>query len=131
MKKACGKPKQSESPIWPDLLQVRKFYIQGRKFKCKSGQAISFWKDSWLDDMPICESFPMLFEVCSNPDLSVKECADMGWVISFKINLASILHLVWNSLADKLNNHEMGQGMDDFVWIWEKSGRFSTKSMYN
>lgn len=116
----CIKPRQNDSPIWSDLLQVRKFYTQGRKFKCNNGHAISFWKDCWLDDVLICETYPFLYELCSNADLSVKECSDLGWVISFKRNLPTVLHSEWYSLADKLNSYVMGSGKDEPMWMWEK-----------
>ncbi|TVU50202.1 hypothetical protein EJB05_01564, partial [Eragrostis curvula] len=76
-----------DSPSWTDLLKVRHVYMCGRRFIVGNGNSIRFWHDRWMGDTTLCEEYPFLFALCTNPDLTVAECAQVGWVISFKVVL--------------------------------------------
>jgi hypothetical protein len=45
--------KQTDSPIWSDLLKIRPIHLKGGTFKVKNEKIVSFWLDPWLDDKPL------------------------------------------------------------------------------
>lgn len=98
------KHRQSDSPIWSDLLKIRHFYLKGRKYNVKNGKDISFWCHCWLDDNPICLQYPVLYDLCVHKEISVFEVASQGWVIQFKIIFPPFLRDLWYDLVAKLNN---------------------------
>lgn len=125
------KSKINDFPIWSNLLKVRHYYLQGRKCKLGDGKSIRFWQDSWLSDTPLCISFHELFELCKDPDITVAECANNGWVVEFKRHLSNYLHNQWYMLADQLNQQAVSQAPDTVSWKCGKSGKYTTKSLYN
>jgi hypothetical protein len=61
----CDIPlRMQDSPLWKDLMKVRDIYLRGRGFKLNNGRHISFWKDVWLGDNPLCSTYPILFDIC-------------------------------------------------------------------
>jgi hypothetical protein len=66
------KCRQSDSPMWGDLLKVRHVYLQGREFKINSGRLVSFWLDPWMNEKPLCTSYPVLYDLCMNQRSSVR-----------------------------------------------------------
>lgn len=59
------------------------------------------------------------------------KCAQDRWVIQFKYNLPTLLHSQWYELAAELNNVQLTNTPDQVKWLWEKSGKFSVKSVYD
>ncbi|KAG5619653.1 hypothetical protein H5410_004871 [Solanum commersonii] len=44
------------------------------------GRRTKFWTDAWNKQIPLKESFPDLFLLCSNPDANINECwKAQGW----------------------------------------------------
>jgi hypothetical protein len=58
--------RHDDSPIRRDLLQVKPIYLQGREIQIQSGGNVSFWYDKWLEDIPLCQYYPVLHELCWN-----------------------------------------------------------------
>lgn len=67
------KHKQSDSPIWADLLEVRNIYVQGRNFVVGNGKEILFWYDNWLYDQPLNVLFLDLFKMTQQPNITVAQ----------------------------------------------------------
>jgi hypothetical protein len=67
-----------DSPIWKDLMKVRQLYLRGRGVKINNGKAVSFWLDPWLDEMPLCQKYGVLFELAVNQKCCVKEVEENG-----------------------------------------------------
>jgi hypothetical protein len=80
-----------DSPIWKDLMKVRHIYLRGRCCKIMNGKKVSFWLDPWLDDKPLCLSYPILYELCLNQGSSVYEVKRTEWVIQFRTRLQGII----------------------------------------
>jgi hypothetical protein len=85
------KQKYSDSPVWSDLLKIRHLYLKGREYKVNNGKMMSFWRDLWTGDMPLCRKYPILFDLCENQDCSVYDVAREGLVIRFKVRLPPAL----------------------------------------
>jgi hypothetical protein len=81
----------SDSPIWSDLLKIRHIYLKGRVLKISNGQRVSFWLDPWLEDVPLCQAFPLLFEEALDQKCSVWEVKEQGWVINFRTRLQGVI----------------------------------------
>jgi hypothetical protein len=71
------KYRQSDSPMWNDLLKVRHIYLHGRGFKINTGRMISFWLDPWLNGKP---DYPILYDLCLNQRNSVRDAMENVWV---------------------------------------------------
>jgi hypothetical protein len=118
------------SPIWSDLLKIRHIYLMGRKFKIGNGKMVSFWLDNWLDGTPLCQVYPMLYELSLNQKCSVQEVKENGWVIRFKQNLHGVLRAQWYGLAERLNKVILSADDNKVCWKWTPSKNFSVKSVY-
>ena len=46
------KHKQSDSPVWSDLLKIKEIYLQGRKLKVNNGASTLVWRDTCLYNDP-------------------------------------------------------------------------------
>jgi hypothetical protein len=102
----------SDSPLWKDLLKIRQIYLKGREYKINNRKSVSFWLDRWLDDKPLCVTYPILYGLCSNKRISVYDVWNEGWVIHFQIIHQEIARSQWYELAAKLNNVSLNDGKD-------------------
>jgi hypothetical protein len=123
--------KLSDSPVWSDLLKIKHIYLKGRGYQLNNGKLMSFWKDTWLGDKPICVDYPILFDLCDDQNVSVRNVAQAGWVIRFKVRLPPMIRDQWYSLAQKLNDVSFNGDQDKVVWKWSASRKFTVKSVYN
>lgn len=65
--------RQSDSPIWSDMLKVKDIYLHGRCISVKNGQKTLFWQDSWRYGKPLCVMFPELYKLCEQKNLFVHQ----------------------------------------------------------
>lgn len=64
--------------LWPKL--EANMYIE-----VGDGRRTKFWADAWNKQIPLKESFPDLFLICSNPDANINECwTTQGWKLVFR-----------------------------------------------
>jgi hypothetical protein len=124
------KHKQSDSPVWTNLPEVRHIYLSGRDFVVNNGESISFWLDRWTGDKPLCLEFPVLYYLALNQGCTVREIAERGWVVPFSINLPTIIRQQWYMLAAYLSSIQLNNEKDKPIWKWTKSKKFSVKSVY-
>ena len=47
--------------------------------KVGDGSTTMFWKDPWLDDVPLAKSYARLFELSENKLVTVPEMFVLGW----------------------------------------------------
>jgi hypothetical protein len=74
----------SDSPIWHDLLKVKKFYLMDRQVQTKKGDKTRFWEDSWLMDDPLWNVVPDLYEICDEKGIMVLEMQRKSWQTDFR-----------------------------------------------
>jgi hypothetical protein len=67
------KVRNSDSPIWKDLMKIRAFYLKGRQITTKCGDKSIFWLDSWVNERPLCTIDPELYEICDDKFILVKD----------------------------------------------------------
>jgi hypothetical protein len=123
--------KMSDSLVWSDLLKIRHIYMAGRAYKLNNGKLISFWLDVWLDDKPICQQYPILYDLTMIKDNSVWDAAQANWVIQFMIRLPPMIKNIWYELANRLNQVVLNEEKDQVVWKWTTSKMFTVKYVYN
>jgi hypothetical protein len=121
----------NDSPIWSDLLKVRSIYLRGRGVKVNNGRNVSFWLEPWIDDKPLCLTYPVLFELATNQRSTVREVGDNSWVIHFKTRLQGLARDQWYNLAYRLNNVNLNEENDSIFWRWSPSKTFTVKSVYD
>jgi hypothetical protein len=126
--------KMSDSPVWSDLLKIRPIYLRGREYRLNNVKVISFWRETWLEDNPICSDYPILFDLCNDQNVAVSDVAQAVWAIRFRIRLPPMIRDQWYNLAQKLNAVSLnrgGGGQDKVLRKWSASRKFTIKSVYN
>jgi hypothetical protein len=121
----------SDSPIWCDLLKVRHIYLRGRGIQANNGQKVSFWLYNWMDEVPLCITYPVLYDEALNQKCSVSEVRAQGWMVHFKTILHGVIRAQWYDLAVRLNNFPINDSKDVAYWKWTTSRCFTIKSVYD
>jgi hypothetical protein len=73
---------------------VRHIYLKGREIKIKNGKIAGFWLDPWLESVPLCQSYYVLYELALNKkNLKnyVFEVKERGWVVPIRIRLQGVI----------------------------------------
>lgn len=122
--------KQSDSPMWYDLLKVKNIYLQGRSVAIKNGQLTRFWLDPWLYSKPLYLIVPILFELCEDKGISVAQVIG-GTPVSFRRWLFVDLRTCWDKILNDTMKFQLDNDSDVIFWSLEKSGKYSVKSLYN
>jgi hypothetical protein len=102
-------------------LKIRHIYLRGREIKIENGRMMSFWLDSWLDNIPLCQAYPMLYELSLDQKCFVHAVRENGWIIWFKNNLHGVLRAQWYGLAEILNNVILSEENDKVLRKWSPS----------
>lgn len=72
------------SQFWKSLHKVRSLFHLGVVQQIGNGEAVFFWKDVWLGSCPLKIRYGRLFNITSNPDITVADCfVDGVWNITF------------------------------------------------
>lgn len=121
----------NDSPIWSDLLKVKDIYLQGKSIKIEKGYKTRFWSDPWLYDKPLCIISPILFTSCHQKEVFVAEVMSGSVQITFRRWLTPELHSCWNVIQSDMHKFRLHDFDDVVLWKFEKSGKFSVKSLYN
>ena len=74
----------TNSPVWNDLLKVKRLYQQGRVMVVGDGKATDFWEDAWCGTVSLKENFSELFIISNNTSVTVAGLAQNGWRLSFR-----------------------------------------------
>jgi hypothetical protein len=97
----------------------------------RAGQQTRLWHDYWLGDCPLKVRFHNLYQIAVNPDIEVAQAYDQRqWSISFRRQLNDSLREDWQDLQDMLSVVQWSEGTDVVCWTLERSGRYSTSSLY-
>ena len=122
----------NDSPVWKDLLQVRHIYLMGRSIRTGNGAQTSLWKDTWVGSRPFCTVQPILFDLCSEKDISVQDFLLKNGHILFQRWLSNLLFEQWLETINLIYSYPFTDEVDKVCWRWNKKhGIFSTKSTYD
>jgi hypothetical protein len=87
------------------------FILSGRVIHVKNGKRVSFWLDPWLENIPLCQSYPVLSELALEQNSSVFKIWEKGWVVQFRIRLNGIIRALWYELAPSLMGSLLMRGL--------------------
>jgi hypothetical protein len=103
---------------------------RGAIMKVNNGKNTLFWEDVWMGELPLKLTFPRLYEYCGAKNCLVSECCKGEWYMDFRRPLSSSEAAQWEMLVDKLEDIQLNEGRDKMIWNPEKSGCYTSKSMY-
>ena len=100
--------------------------------KVGNGNKIKFWRDGWIDQVPLSESFPDLFSICNNPEVRVCECwTTQGWDLSFRRLLNDWeVDRVASFLGKLGGTNLVTNAPDRVIWKLNKDGKFTVNCAY-
>ena len=55
--------------LWKAIRKLWHLISSSLSFAVGNGQRVSFWRDKWCEDKPLCDSFPSLFALAVSKDL--------------------------------------------------------------
>ena len=91
------------SQFWHGIHKIKHFFKLGAKFHLGLGDRILFWSDLWLGEAPLCDRFPRLFEISSDPNLSVAQAYQSGsWDLQFRRSFGPQEISLWDDLWNEL-----------------------------
>jgi hypothetical protein len=85
----------------------------------------------WIVVCPLKNIFPALFVCCEQQNKTASEVLINGGIlITFDISFGTVEVNEWGELQELLGDVQLSEAEDKVKWELEKSGKFSTKSMY-
>jgi hypothetical protein len=112
-------------------MSVREDVVRGLTYILGDGKKIRFWLDVWRDNCALKVTFPRLFEICNQQEWSVaRVLRDGNLNLTFRRNFGAAQVVEWADLTAMMENISLTQTSDTMRWVFEKSGQFSTASLY-
>ena len=102
----------------------------GRKLCVGKGNLTRLWKDSINGLTPFQEQFPCLFDICVDQDCTLDILSSITCSSFFRRRLNADLTGQWSNLQDQVRNLNLPNAPDSVYWYLNKSGKYTTKSMY-
>jgi hypothetical protein len=95
------------------------------------GSQIRFWKDIWLDNVPLRDQNLALYSIVRyKSDTIVKVMANASPDVKFRHDLLGPRLTTWNALLQYLDFGQLSLGPDEFRWNPNANGAFSVDSLY-
>ena len=100
-------------------------------FKLGNGSQIRFWEDSWLDNEPLKNQYPTLYNIARKKSaLGSHVLSSTPLIVSFRRSLVANNLLLWHQLVARVIDIQLQDQSDTFVWSLHQNGVFSVRSMY-
>jgi hypothetical protein len=106
-------------------------------FKVGRRDRVRLWYDSWCGDVPLKDSYLVLFECTSNKAATIRDVllrvqGRQDWNVTFTRNFnAWKMDLVVSFLSLLQSNIPAMEVEDGLWWKLKKTGRFDTRSYYD
>jgi hypothetical protein len=68
-----------DSHFWQGLMEIKKFFWQHYKVQVGDGAKTNFREYQWIGSSCLAKTFPRLFLVSMNKNVTVQEGFDKGW----------------------------------------------------
>jgi hypothetical protein len=119
------------SPFWKSIQKIKHMFSCGVRFHVGNGQHTRFWLDHWLGEDNFSVKFPLIFEICAEPEISVAQAiTHEGWNIRLRRSLGPTQVMQWQSLVALLESYQLEEASDRISWKLDASGVYTTRSMY-
>jgi hypothetical protein len=123
--------KKKGSQFWKGLMSVRDDIVRGMSYVIGDGKKSRFWRDVCIGNCALRVCFPRLFEICNQQEWTVhKVLRDGGLNLTFRRNFRPSHTAEWEDLVILVEEVNLLQTPDSVKWSIEKSGLFSTTSLY-
>ncbi|GJT11875.1 RNA-directed DNA polymerase, eukaryota [Tanacetum coccineum] len=123
------------SSPWTDIIrEFKRLSLKGIDLfllkKVGNGEDTSFWEDCWLSEVPLKLTYPRLFSLELDKNISIADkMRDTSLISSFRrVPRGGIEEDQVIRLRNSLTNVILSQSLDRWVWTLESSGDFSVKS---
>ncbi|GJS75639.1 RNA-directed DNA polymerase, eukaryota [Tanacetum coccineum] len=121
--------------IWSSILkEVQVLKSSGFDFlsycskRIGDGQSTSFWKETWMGDIPLCELCPRLFALDSAPNICVATKMAGPLDTSFRRSVrGGVEQQEFSDLSSFLNSVVLSTSNDRWYFSLSSSGEFSVK----
>jgi hypothetical protein len=124
--------KHDGSQFWRGLMAVREEVMRSLIYKVGNEKKIRFWHETWVGECPLKIRFQEIFVICNQKEWSVFNVTrDGGINLTFKRNFGNEEEQECEDLQMLLGGVVLSQEPDSVKWCLEKSGEFSTSSLYN
>jgi hypothetical protein len=122
---------KSGSQFWKGLLSIKDEIGRGMSYIVRDGQKTRFWMDVWSGTCPLMLTFPRLFELCNQQSWVVARVLRNGTInLTFRRNFGEAEQIEWEILRSVLEGVTLTSDKDTVRWFLEKSGQFTTSSLY-
>jgi hypothetical protein len=111
----CQSKSAGSSQFWQGLHYVKQWYEKGKGHLVGSGKQTRFWKDVWLDDCPLKISYPRMFNISHDQDISVYTTRNLGWNLSYIRCFGPTEMVEWEELMSKLDGVSLSEADDSVI----------------
>lgn len=118
---------------WVEIAKNTNLFLNVQSFKANNGRKIRFWKDHWIGDQPMENTFPDLYILSARKEDTIHNCwntEQQDWNLSFRRGLFDREFGSCLGLINKLDTIRLGEATDEVRWRIEASGSFTTKSTF-
>ena len=63
--------KPTDSPFWKGLMRMKREFFSKGYFKVGNGASVRFWEDVWLEDLPLAQQYPSLYNIVQHKNVLV------------------------------------------------------------
>lgn len=85
----------------------------------------------WWGECPLKVSFNNIFKICEQQEETIAQVyVDGQWQLTFRRNFGPREMMEWDEMQECLRGLQLTEEKDMVKWSLEKSGKFSTKSLY-
>ena len=106
-------------------------------FEVREGNMIRFWEDTWCGELPLCVTFPTLYNIVGTRKATVEEVWDLSnfsgaWNPRFLRPFNDWeMEQVQNFVGLLNNKHTFPRKKDKLVWKGNKNDQFPVRGYYN
>ncbi|PUZ56970.1 hypothetical protein GQ55_5G390900 [Panicum hallii var. hallii] len=119
------------SQFWRGMNKIKHGFSWGMVFKVNNGKSVRFWDDVWKGESPLRITFLRLYDLSNNKlDVGSDFLVNGNWHINLRRPLGLQDLKLWKDLTSLLEGVQLNVAKDEVSWALEKSGLFTTKSMY-
>ena len=62
-----------DSQFWTSLLKIKDIFYKFVKKELGDGKNTRFWEDTWVDDKPLKDAYPRIYDICFDHKIKVDE----------------------------------------------------------
>ena len=123
--------KSGDSHFWASLMKVTRDFLRFGTFVIKDGSQVRFWEDTWLENSPLRDQYPQLYNIVRKKQDTVADVLSTQIPnLSWRRDLIGNKLVMWNNLVSRLSTIVLSQERDEFKWNLDQTGVFSVKSHY-